>query len=97
MGGGGALGAVRGVRQLVVRASMHHMLAGWRRRPMAGRGGDWRVVSVIEDGRLVVLMVRISPRGGMYGYGLVTASTLPTAVELSLLAGFAASYDLELV
>jgi mRNA interferase RelE/StbE len=31
------------------------------------RVGDWRVVYVIEDGRLVVLVVRISPRGGAYG------------------------------
>jgi mRNA interferase RelE/StbE len=31
------------------------------------RVGDWRVVYVIEDGRLVVLVVRVSPRGGAYG------------------------------
>ncbi len=28
------------------------------------RVGDWRVVYLIEDGRLVVLVVRVSPRGG---------------------------------
>ncbi|WP_333817550.1 type II toxin-antitoxin system RelE family toxin [Tabrizicola sp.] len=31
------------------------------------RVGDWRVVYVIEDGRLVVLVVRVAPRGGAYG------------------------------
>lgn len=31
------------------------------------RVGDWRVVYVIEDGRLVVLVVRVSPRGEAYG------------------------------
>lgn len=31
------------------------------------RVGDWRVVYAIEDGRLVVLVVRVSPRGGVYG------------------------------
>ncbi|WP_374641497.1 type II toxin-antitoxin system RelE/ParE family toxin [Tabrizicola sp.] len=31
------------------------------------RVGDWRVVYLIEDGRLVVLVVRVSPRGGAYG------------------------------
>lgn len=31
------------------------------------RVGDWRVVYVIEDGRLVVLVVRVAPRGGVYG------------------------------
>lgn len=30
------------------------------------RVGDWRVVYVIEDGRLVVLVVRVAPRGGVY-------------------------------
>jgi mRNA interferase RelE/StbE len=31
------------------------------------RVGDWRVVYVIEDGRLVVVVVRVAPRGGVYG------------------------------
>ncbi|MBL9047478.1 MAG: type II toxin-antitoxin system RelE/ParE family toxin [Tabrizicola sp.] len=31
------------------------------------RVGDWRVVYVIEDGRLLVLVVRVAPRGGVYG------------------------------
>jgi mRNA interferase RelE/StbE len=31
------------------------------------RVGDWRVVYVIEDGRLVVLVVRVAPRSGVYG------------------------------
>jgi mRNA interferase RelE/StbE len=31
------------------------------------RVGDWRVVYVIEDGRLVVLVVRVAPRGVVYG------------------------------
>lgn len=29
------------------------------------RVGDWRVVYVIEDGRLVVVVVRVPPRGGV--------------------------------
>lgn len=31
------------------------------------RVGDWRVVYVIEGGRLVVVVVRVAPRGGVYG------------------------------
>lgn len=31
------------------------------------RVGDWRVVYVIDDGRVVVLVVRVAPRGGLYG------------------------------
>lgn len=31
------------------------------------RVGDWRVVYVIEDGRLVVLVVRVGVRGEVYG------------------------------
>jgi mRNA interferase RelE/StbE len=31
------------------------------------RVGDWRVVYVIEDGRLVVVVVRVGVRGGVYG------------------------------
>ncbi|KAF0112966.1 MAG: hypothetical protein FD150_2197, partial [Rhodobacteraceae bacterium] len=31
------------------------------------RVGDWRGVYVIEDGQLVVLVVRVSPRGRAYG------------------------------
>ncbi len=31
------------------------------------RVGDWRVVYAIEDGRLVVLVVRVAPRSGVYG------------------------------
>jgi mRNA interferase RelE/StbE len=30
------------------------------------RVGDWRVVYRIEDGRLVVLVVTVAPRGGVY-------------------------------
>lgn len=30
------------------------------------RVGDWRVIYVIEDGRLVVLVVSVGIRGGMY-------------------------------
>ena len=31
------------------------------------RVGDWRIVYRIEDGRLVVIVVRLAPRGGVYG------------------------------
>ncbi|WP_149587785.1 type II toxin-antitoxin system RelE family toxin [Tabrizicola flagellatus] len=31
------------------------------------RVGDWRIVYRIEDGRLVVVVVRVAPRGGVYG------------------------------
>lgn len=31
------------------------------------RVGDSRVLYVIEDGRLVVLVVRVAPRSGVYG------------------------------
>lgn len=31
------------------------------------RVGDWRVAYVIEDGRLMVLVVRAAPRGEVYG------------------------------
>jgi mRNA interferase RelE/StbE len=31
------------------------------------RVGDWRVVYLIEHGRLVVLVVQVAPRGGVYG------------------------------
>jgi mRNA interferase RelE/StbE len=31
------------------------------------RMGDWRIVYRIEDGRLVVLVVTVAPRGGVYG------------------------------
>ena len=31
------------------------------------RVGDWRIVYVIEDGRLVVVVVAVAPRGGVYG------------------------------
>ena len=31
------------------------------------RVGDWRVIYRIEDGRLVVLVVTVAPRGGVYG------------------------------
>ncbi len=30
------------------------------------RVGDWRIVYRIEDGRLVVLVVTLAPRGGVY-------------------------------
>ena len=30
------------------------------------RVGEWRVVYRIEDGRLVVLVVTVAPRGGVY-------------------------------
>lgn len=30
------------------------------------RVGDWRIVYAIEDGRLVVLVVTVAPRGGVY-------------------------------
>jgi len=30
------------------------------------RVGDWRVIYRIEDGRLVVLVVTVAPRGGVY-------------------------------
>ncbi|MCB6178242.1 type II toxin-antitoxin system RelE/ParE family toxin [Rhodobacter sp. Har01] len=30
------------------------------------RVGDWRIVYVIEDGRLLVLVVTVAPRGGAY-------------------------------
>lgn len=31
------------------------------------RVGDWRIVYRIEDGRLVVVVVRVAPRSGVYG------------------------------
>ena len=31
------------------------------------RVGDWRIVYRIEDGRLVVVVVRVAVRGGVYG------------------------------
>jgi mRNA interferase RelE/StbE len=31
------------------------------------RVGDWRIVYRIEGDRLVVLVVRVAPRGGVYG------------------------------
>lgn len=31
------------------------------------RVGDWRIVYAIFDGRLVVLVVTVAPRGGAYG------------------------------
>lgn len=31
------------------------------------RVGDWRIVYRIEDGRLVVIVVRVAPRSGVYG------------------------------
>jgi mRNA interferase RelE/StbE len=31
------------------------------------RVGDWRIVYQIEDGRLVVVVVRVAPRSGVYG------------------------------
>ncbi len=31
------------------------------------RVGDWRIVYVIEDGRLVVVVVAVGVRGGVYG------------------------------
>ena len=30
------------------------------------RVGDWRVVYRIDDGRVVVVVVRVAPRGGVY-------------------------------
>ena len=30
------------------------------------RVGDWRVVYRIDDGRVVVIVVRVAPRGGAY-------------------------------
>ena len=31
------------------------------------RVGDWRIVYRVEDGRLVVVVVRVAVRGGVYG------------------------------
>lgn len=31
------------------------------------RVGEWRIVYRIEDGRLVVMVVAVAPRGGVYG------------------------------
>ncbi|OYW48283.1 MAG: plasmid stabilization protein, partial [Rhodobacterales bacterium 12-65-15] len=31
------------------------------------RVGDWRIVYRIEDGRLVVVVVRVAARSGVYG------------------------------
>lgn len=31
------------------------------------RVGDWRIVYRIEDGQLVVVVVRVAPRSGVYG------------------------------
>ncbi len=30
------------------------------------RVGDWRVIYEVEDGRLIILVLRIAPRGGVY-------------------------------
>ena len=30
------------------------------------RVGDWRVVYRIDDGRVVIIVVRVAPRGGVY-------------------------------
>jgi mRNA interferase RelE/StbE len=30
------------------------------------RVGDWRIVYRIEDGRLVVMVITVAPRGGVY-------------------------------
>lgn len=45
-----------GVKKLVGRKDQ------WRIRV-----GDWRIVYVIEDGRLVVVVVAVGVRGGVYG------------------------------
>ncbi len=45
-----------GVKKLVGRGNE------WRIRV-----GDWRVIYLIEDGRLVVLVVSVGARGGVYG------------------------------
>ncbi len=45
------------------------------------RVGDWRVTYRIEDGRLVVLVVTVAPRGG----GMVGRNpTLPLAILLNI-------------
>ena len=31
------------------------------------RVGDWRIVYRIEDGQLVVVVIRVAPRSGVYG------------------------------
>lgn len=31
------------------------------------RVGDWRVIYAVDDGVLVVLVVTVAPRGGVYG------------------------------
>lgn len=36
------------------------------------RVGDWRVVYRIDDGRVVVMVVRVAPRGGAYRSPAVT-------------------------
>jgi mRNA interferase RelE/StbE len=30
------------------------------------RVGDWRIVYTVEDDRLVIVVIRIAPRGGVY-------------------------------
>ena len=30
------------------------------------RVGDWRIIYDVEDGRLIILVLRIAPRGGVY-------------------------------
>jgi mRNA interferase RelE/StbE len=71
---------LRAVKDLRMRAAFKEALEGLITDPrpqgclkMSGfkdhwriRVGDWRIVYRIEDGRLVVLVVTVAPRGGVY-------------------------------
>lgn len=71
---------LRAVKDRRLRAALEEALKGLMADPrpvgclkMAGytdhwriRVGDWRIVYRIEDGRLVVLVVTVAPRGGVY-------------------------------
>ena len=72
------LGAIRDKRMLVPLRKALDRLAENPRPPgvkkLKGvqdqwriRVGDWRIVYVIEDGRLVVVVVAVGVRGGVYG------------------------------
>ena len=64
-----------------VQALLQEKIAGLARDPFGAnhvkklvgepgyrlRVGDWRVIYVVESGRLVVRVLRIGPRGGVYG------------------------------
>ena len=71
---------LRAIKEMRLRAALEAALAGLMDDPrpqgclkMVGntdhwrvRVGDWRIVYRIDDGLLVVLVVAVAPRGGVY-------------------------------